>query len=137
MVHALQEVHRVLKPHGLLIDLRPAASHRRAGLGLGRSWQLVGVMRESLDDDHAADAAIDTVIRRGLFRPLNRRVFSLDRVMDSVDEFRLWIQDFSRAEKYGDHEWLISRLEHAPARRKRSRRITVRGLMTLGVLERL
>ncbi len=137
MVHALQEVHRVLKPHGLLIDLRPAASHRRAGLGLGRSWQLVGVMRESLDDDHAADAAIATVLRRGLFRPLRRQRFNLDRVLDAVDEFRLWIRDFSRVEKYGDHEWLIQRLEHAQARTKRRRKITVRGLMTLGVLEKI
>ena len=33
MVHALTEAHRVLKPSGLLIDMRPAAKHRRAGLG--------------------------------------------------------------------------------------------------------
>ncbi len=137
MVHALQEAHRVLKPKGILIDLRPAASHRRAGLGLGRSWQLVGVLRESLDDDHAADAAIDTVLRRSLFRPLGRSQFSLDRVMDTLDEFRLWIEDFSRADKYGDHEWLIQRLDRALARSKRRRKITIRGLMTLGVLEKL
>lgn len=137
MVHALQEAHRVLKPHGLLIDLRPWHFHRRLGLGLGRSWQLVGVMRESLEDDYASDSAIDTVVRRGLFRTVSRRSFYLDRVMDTVAEFRLWVEDFSRLEKYGDHEWLIKRLERAEAHSGRRRKITIRGRMTLGVLEKL
>jgi len=137
MVHALQEAHRVLKPNGILIDLRPAADHRRSGLGLGRSWQLVGVLRESLAEDRAADAAIATVIRRGLFKSRSRVRFDLDRVMDALDEFRLWIEDFSRVEKYGDHEWLIERLARTLARAKHGRKITVRGRMTLGVLEKL
>jgi len=137
MVHALQEAHRVLTAHGTLIDLRPAASHRRAGIGLGRSWRLVGALRESLAEDRAANRAIETVIRRGLFKSRSRVGFDLDRVMDSLDEFRLWIEDFSRVVKYGDHAWLVSRLERALARAKRKPRLTVRGLMTLGVLEKL
>ncbi len=137
MVHALQEARRVLKPNGLLIDLRPWHFHRRVGLGLGRGWQLVGVLRESLEDDYASDAAIDTVVRRGRFRTVSRRSFYLDRVMNSVTEFRSWVGDFSRIEKYGDHEWLIKRLERAQARSPRKRSITIRGRMTLGVLEKL
>ncbi len=96
MVHALQEAHRVLAPHGTLIDLRPAASHRRAGLGVGRTWHLVGALRESLEEDHAADAAIHAVVRRGLFKPRGRVGFDLDRMMDTLDEFRVWLEDFSR-----------------------------------------
>lgn len=137
MVHALQEAHRVLGLHGTLIDLRPAASHRRAGLGLGRSWRLVGALRESLAEDRAANAAIRTVIRRGLFKSRSRVHFDLDRVMDTLAEFRLWIQDFSRVDKYGDHEWLVKRLERALARARGKPKLTVRGLMTLGVLEKL
>jgi hypothetical protein len=137
MVHALQEAHRVLVPHGTLIDLRPAGSHRRAGLGFGRSWRLVGTLRESLDEDYAADAAIEAVVRRGLFRQRSREHFDLDRVMDTLAEFRLWIEDFSRLEKYGDHARLIKRLERALARATRRPKLTVRGRMTLGVLEKL
>ena len=136
MVHALKEAHRVLKPNGILIDLRPAPRHRRAGLGLGRSWKLVGVLRESLDDDHAANASVDAVVRLGLFRPRRRLRFDLDRVMDSPNEFRLWLEDFSRVEKYPPHEWLLRRLERAQAQTKGKRPITVRGQMVLGVLEK-
>ncbi len=137
MVHALREAHRVLKPTGILIDLRPAASHRRAGLGSGRNWKLVGVLHESLDDDRAANRAVAAVIGQDLFRPVRRLRFDLDRVMDTPDEFRLWLEDFSRVEKYGDHYWLIKRLERAQSRAKRTRPITVRGLMTLGVLRKV
>ncbi len=137
MVHALRDAHRVLSPHGLLIDLRPSHFHRRAGVGLGRSWRLVGVLRESLEDDYASDSAIDTVIRRGFFRPVSRHSFDLDRVMDTVDEFRLWIEDLSRREKYGDHNWLIRRLQRAQASPRRRRKLAIRGRMTLGVLEKI
>ncbi len=137
MVHALQQAHRVLAPGGLLVDLRPWHFHRRVGLGLGRSWKLVGVLRESLEDDYASDAAIETVVRRGLFLPLSHHSFYLDRVMDSVEEFRLWVEDFSRLEKYGDHEWLVRRLERAQSRSRRRRKITIRGRMTLGILQKL
>ncbi len=136
MVHALEETHRVLKTGGLLIDLRPAAAHRRVGLGTGRNWRLLGTMRESLAEDRAANVAIRTVVRSGLFRPLRRERFNLDREMDTVEEMRLWIGDFSRVEKYGNHEWLVRRVEHAVAASARRRKITIRGLMTLGVLQK-
>jgi len=68
MVRALREVHRVLRPNGVLLDLRPAAQHRRAGLGEGQRWHPIGAMREKFDDDHAADRAVRQVIREGLFR---------------------------------------------------------------------
>ncbi len=103
---------------------------------MGRSWRLVGVMRESLADDHAADAALAEVVQRGLFTPRSRKRFDLDRVMDTPDEFRIWLEDFSRADKYGEHEWLVRRLQRALALSRRPRKITVRGQMTLGVLEK-
>lgn len=135
MVHALKEAHRVLRPEGLLIDLRPAAEHRRVGLGANRNWRLVGVMRESLEEDRAANAAIHAVIRGGLFRTLRRSRFSLDREADSVDELRSWLEDFTRIEKYGDHEWLVRRVERACKAARRKPKITIRGRMTLGVLQ--
>ncbi len=134
MVHALEEAHRVLKPGGVLIDLRPAAAHRRVGLGVDRKWRLVGVMRESLAEDHAANAAIRSVVQRGLFKPLRRQRFSLDRQMDTLDELRSWLEDFARVDKYGNHDWLVGRVAKSLAAAPRTCKITIRGRMTLGVL---
>src|SRR5262245_50989419 len=94
MVHALTEAHRVLKTNGMLIDLRPAASHRRAGLGEGKNWRQVGAMRENFDDDLAAERSVKHVIRQGFFRQESFVKFDLDRVMDTLPDFRAWLDDF-------------------------------------------
>jgi len=91
MVHALHEAHRVLKPHGTLIDLRPAPKHRRVGLSDGRHWQLVGVMREKFVDDIAANRAVARVLREGLYQRESQIDFDLDRVMDTIADFRVWL----------------------------------------------
>lgn len=71
MVDALHEIHRVLRPHGLLIDARPDSrvdapvEHREA-----RGWRGVGTngtSRRAAGDDRASDRAVATVKRQGLF----------------------------------------------------------------------
>ncbi len=136
MVHALQESHRVLKPNGILIDLRPAPRHRRVGLGTGRRWQLVGVMREQLDDDLAADRAVAQVLRAGLFRREMRFEFELDRVMDTMEDFRAWLDEFVQDGKMLSHEWLVQRVERARAQHRASIKIVVRGPMRMQVLRK-
>jgi SAM-dependent methyltransferase len=137
MVHALRETHRVLRPGGLLVDLRPAARHRRIGLGPGRRWRLVGVMRERFDEDRAANRAIARVVRDRLFQPRARAEFGLDRVMDGMDDFRRWLEEFGQRRTMAAHGWLIRRLERALARRPRRVKIVARGPMTLQVLMRV
>ena len=137
MVHALREAHRVLKPDGLAIDLRPAAKHRRVGLGAGQRWKLIGVMRESFDDDWAANRAVARVLREGLFWPETIAEFSLDRVMDGMKDFRTWLAEFGQRRALASHAWLIRRLERARMKRRRNVRIVGRGLMTLLTLRRL
>jgi SAM-dependent methyltransferase len=137
MVHALREAHRVLRPGGLLVDLRPAAKHRRIGLGQGRRWRLVGVMRETFDEDHAANRAVARVVRDGLFQRQARAEFGLDRVMDRMEDFHRWLEEFGKRRTVAAHGWLIRRLERALVTRPRRVRIVARGPMTLQVLRRL
>ena len=137
MVHALQEAHRVLKPQGLLIDLRPAPAHRRLGLGEGRRWQFVGLLHEVLDDDHAADAAVAQVVRERLFRRESRTQFQFDRVMDTLDEVRVWLGDFDQRRELPSHEPLLERLQRKRDRLKTPEKITVRGPIRLALLRKL
>lgn len=136
MVHALTEAHRVLKPNGILLDLRPAASHRRAGLGEGRGWNQVGVMRENFDDDIASDRAVKQVIGDGLFKQEEVIEFDLDRVMDTLPDFRAWLDDFP-TDKLPTHDWLYQRVERALKKKRAGTKIAVRGLMRLRVLKKL
>ena len=133
MVHALTEAHRVLKVNGILIDLRPSHKHRRAGLGEGKDWQMIGMMRENFDDDLAADRAVKQVIRKGLFRQESLVEFDLDRVMDTLSDLRAWFNDFN-VNQLPTHKWLYQKVERALAKKTAVAKITVRGLMRLGVM---
>ena len=133
MVHALTEAHRVLKVNGILIDLRPSHKHRRAGLGEGKDWQMIGMMRENSDDDLAADRAVKQVIRKGLFRQESLVEFDLDRVMDTLSDLRAWLNDFN-VNQLPTHKWLYQKVERALAKKTAVAKITVRGLMRLGVM---
>jgi hypothetical protein len=136
MVHALKEAHRVLKPESTLLDLRPAPTHRRVGIGEGENWQQVGVMRETFGDDRAADRAVWQTIGKGLFERQGQSEFDLDRVMDTLEDFRLWLEDFS-PEKMPSHEWLYQRVERALNRMITRPKIVARGTVKLAVLRKL
>jgi SAM-dependent methyltransferase len=111
MVHALEEAHRVLRPGGVLLDIRPAAAHRRVGLGEDRGWRRVGVMREPLEEDRRADRAVARMIRRGLFRRTRREQVLLERVMDGIEDFHVWMAEFNQRRILASHAWLVRRLE--------------------------
>ncbi len=137
MVHALTEAHRVLKPGGHLIDLRPGAVRRAVGLVRGGRFQLLGQTREKFDDDRAADRAVARVVRAGLFRLERRRQFICPRVMDSLDEFRAWMDEFVRDAELAPHDWLVRRVERALAARPGKAQIAVRGPLVMQALRKL
>ena len=128
MVHALQEAHRVLKRQGQLIDVRPGPSHRRVGILNGRRWRLVGVMRESLEEDRAANAAIRVVLSKGLFRREVYAKVDLWRHFDSLADFAGFLQEFTRLGKdLPPHDWMVRRLKTALAKMPSAVKIVVRG----------
>jgi SAM-dependent methyltransferase len=135
MVHALREAHRVLGPGGILIDLRPAAEHRRVGLGRGRRWRRLGRTHETFEKDRAADRAVATVLRAELFRRGARSEFLVDREMDTMEDFLSWLSDFGQRRTLAAHAGLIARLKRA--RRAKESAIVSRGLVTLQVLRKI
>ena len=138
MVHALHEAHRVLKPNGLLVDLRPAVAHRRVGIERGGRYQQLGAMREKLDDDRAANHAVAHIVQEGLFKAEWRTQFDCRRVMDTPDDFQAFIDEF--AQLGGDlppHDWLIQRVERAFKAQRGNTKIVVRGPLVLRVLRKM
>ena len=90
MVHALEEIRRLLKPDGCLIDIHPI-----------RKAPLIEVYQESdllfaesdpgYDYDEGlrhADEALEEVVRRGLFRIEGRNEFEVVTHASSVAEMR-------------------------------------------------
>lgn len=136
MVHALSEAQRVLKPDGILIDLRPAAVHRRVGVADAGRYQPLGAMREKFDDDHAANRAVADVVRKGLFKAEGHSRFACSRVMDSLDEFQDWIDEFVKLAKVPSHDWLVRRVERALEVKRGRLKIVVSGPLVLRVLRK-
>jgi hypothetical protein len=139
MVHALHEAHRVLRTDGLLIDLRPGAVHRRVGIAQGGRHQHLGTLREKLDDDRAANHAVAQVLREGLFQTEWRTQFDCRRVMNSPDDFRMFLDEFTTLFKkdFPSHDWLYRRVETAFNKTRGRKEIVISGPLVLRLLRKL
>jgi hypothetical protein len=89
MVHALNEILRVLAPAGVLIDLRPVldewpleVSWRDGYREVGRSTDL----KEPLQDDAAANAAMGGIASTGRFQRERQEFFPLYYYWDTPKE---------------------------------------------------
>lgn len=69
MVHALKEIHRLLKPGGLLIDIHPASEPSPIEIHQNENIDLVGHLKvhQWCLDYQQADNALTEIIQRGLY----------------------------------------------------------------------
>ena len=136
MVHALREAHRVLKPDGLLLDLRPGVVHRRVGIEVDSQHKQLAIMTESLKDDYAANRAVAEIIREGLFKTVSRIQFNCNRTM-ALTDFSSWLADFP-TDRDARPERLIRIVERAfeEVNGKR-KKIVVKGPLILKVLKKI
>src|SRR6266852_4227022 len=100
MVHALQEIHRVLAPRGILIDARPdsrvlAYAERRKARGFQR-FGIVRTNRFELAADRRSDRAIARVVGARLFRRRRRGRFWHRVPFDSLAELRQYLAEHLR-----------------------------------------
>ncbi len=91
MVHALEQIHRLLKPAGILIEIHPAADAPPFVEVRSNKELLFSELDPAFDyeeDLRHAEAAVESVLDRSLFELEDRRRFELRTHASSVKEMR-------------------------------------------------
>lgn len=99
MVHALQQIHRVLIPDGFLIDLRPFIATSPVDIVSGDEVLAAGVIDNSagFPDDLAANDAIEHILETGLFRREERDDFDFYTYWNALADFVDYMENRSTA----------------------------------------
>ncbi len=100
MVHALEEIHRVLAPGGILLDLRPLADRWPVEVMTADEVRVMGRLTDlpsGLADDEASNEAMKEVARRGWFVREEEHIFPMFTYWDDPDEMAAYI-----AERWAD-----------------------------------
>jgi hypothetical protein len=96
MVHALDEIHRVLTPEGTLIDLRPLADRWPVEVISSRGSKETGRVEDlvvQVDSDVAANEAMSEAETRGWFRREQEEFFPFFYSWDTPSEMEEYISE--------------------------------------------
>lgn len=96
MVHALGEIHRVLKPGGLLIDLRPVEDNWSVEVTSSAGYQMAGRLSDlpiGVADDKAAFNAMSEAESLGWFSKEKDGEFGFFYVWDTPSEMKEYIEE--------------------------------------------
>ena len=96
MVHALNEIHRVLVPNGILIDLRPVLDNWHVEVASAREVRETGRVQDfpmGLADDAAANKAVAEAESNGWFKRESEEFFPLHYSWDTATEIEEWIHE--------------------------------------------
>ena len=94
MVHALHEVWRVLKPGGIVIDLRPICVDVPLFILTSTGWKSAGIADRGPErgDDVAANRAMRIVVRDGSFKRLRLAYFNLNYYWNDLKELKMDVE---------------------------------------------
>jgi hypothetical protein len=96
MVHALEEIRRVLVPNGILIDLRPLADNWRVEVVSLREVKRTGRVEdlpEQTNGDLAANEAMQEVEKCGWFQREQDELFSFIYSWDTPSEMEEFVKE--------------------------------------------
>ena len=96
MVHALDEIKRVLVPGGVLIDLRPLADHWRVEVVSLREVKRTGHVTdlpEQTNGDVASHEAMQAVEKHGWFQREQEELFPFIYAWDTPSEMEEFVGD--------------------------------------------
>src|SRR5258706_6677949 len=95
MVHALQEIHRLLEPTGILIDIHPVAESSPIEIHQDGKIDLAGDLsvRQWCTDYQQADIALTEIKRRGLFALERELMFDSLTHYGSAAEMRISLKE--------------------------------------------
>ncbi len=96
MVHALHEAWRVLRPQGILIDLRPLCADAPLEIVFTGGCEPAGAVEMSLGIAHenAADNAVKCVVGEGIFKELKLEHFDFAFYWHTVKEMKAEMDEY-------------------------------------------
>jgi len=134
MVHALDEIHRTLKPGGVLLDLRPIESRWPVEVESADSVTVIGRLVDlpiAIEDDEAASQAVHEAEMRGWFVNGREQEFPFFYYWDTPSEMKEFVDtDWEGFEKLEDAVFEAVKSAWAVANADARVRIRVKMLIT-------
>ena len=133
MVHALEEVRRVLTPDGALLDVRPLSGKWQVEVTSARGLKGTGHVddfSEPLEADRASNEAMQNIEARGWFKREQEEFFSFYYSWDTPSEMEeFFADDWAEVAQLSDPVRMATRSAWASADADARVRVNVRILM--------
>ncbi len=134
MVHALDEIRRVLRPDGILIDIRPFADGWQVEVASAREVKVIGRLDHlpaQTNPDLASNEALKDVERRGWFRREQEELFPFFYSWDTPSEMEKFIaEDWADSVELSDEVKMATRAAWATGDADSRVRVRVKILIT-------